>query len=100
MLQYERLRETLQRELGAEPDASVRALREEIASGRFPPQEVQPLGSPSREVEEPPQHNLPVPRTSFVDRQHELAEIKPAIAMTRLLTLTGVGGSGKTRLEE
>jgi hypothetical protein len=98
LLQYERLRETLQRELGAEPDASVRALREEIASGRFPPQEVQPLGSRSREAEEPPQHNLPVPRTGFVDRQHELTEIKPTIAMTRLLTLTGVGGSGKTRL--
>ena len=38
LLQYERLQETLRRGLGAEPGASVRALREEIASGRFPPQ--------------------------------------------------------------
>jgi predicted ATPase/DNA-binding SARP family transcriptional activator/DNA-binding NarL/FixJ family response regulator len=96
--QYELLRQTISRELGVEPSASARALREEIASGRFPPQQVQPLGSMSREVEKPSQHNLPVPRTSFVDRQHELTEIRRTLAMTSLLTLTGAGGSGKTRL--
>jgi len=98
LVQYEQLREPLRRELGAEPSASVRALREEIASGRFPPQQVQIPGFASREAEEQPRHNLPIPRTSFVDRQRELTEIKPALATTRLLTLTGVGGSGKTRL--
>jgi|SRR5215217_2097584 len=95
---YELLRQTISQEQGAEPSASTRALREEIASSRFPPQEVQPLGSPSREAEEPLLHNLPIPRTSFVDRQRELTEIKRTLAMTRLLTLTGTGGSGKTRL--
>jgi predicted ATPase/DNA-binding SARP family transcriptional activator len=98
LVQYERLRETLRRELGAEPSASVRALREEIVSGRFPSQEMQLRGFLPREVEELPQHNLPIPRTSFVDRRRELTEIKPTLATTRLLTLTGVGGSGKTRL--
>jgi predicted ATPase/DNA-binding SARP family transcriptional activator/DNA-binding CsgD family transcriptional regulator len=98
LAQYEQLRETLQREFGAEPGASVRAFREEIASGRFPPHEVELLDFPSREAEGLPRHNLPVPRTSFVDRQRELTELKTTLAMTRLLTLTGVGGSGKTRL--
>jgi hypothetical protein len=41
---------------------------------------------------------LPAPRSSFVGRERELIEIKRKLAMTRLLTLTGVGGSGKTRL--
>src|SRR5215211_1770794 len=50
----------------------------------------QPRGTPS--------HNLPAPRSSFVGREQEIEEAKSELAMTRLLTLTGVGGSGKTRL--
>ena len=41
---------------------------------------------------------LPTALSSFVGRQHELAELREAIAATRLLTLTGPGGCGKTRL--
>ena len=43
-------------------------------------------------------HNLPTPRTSFVGREREIVEVKRTLSMTRLLTLTGAGGSGKTRL--
>lgn len=43
-------------------------------------------------------HNLPIQLTSFVGRAHELAEIKRLLMTTRLLTLTGAGGVGKTRL--
>jgi predicted ATPase len=43
-------------------------------------------------------HNLPTTRTSFVGREREMLEIERRLATTRLLTLTGVGGSGKTRL--
>jgi len=43
-------------------------------------------------------HNLPAARTTFVGREREMLEVKRTLAMTRLLTLTGVGGSGKTRL--
>src|SRR5918995_3373716 len=43
-------------------------------------------------------HNLPAPRSSFVGRERETEEVKSELATTRLLTLTGVGGSGKTRL--
>jgi predicted ATPase/DNA-binding SARP family transcriptional activator/DNA-binding CsgD family transcriptional regulator len=97
--QYERLREVLQRELGAEPGASVRALKEEIAAGRVPPPKKQPSDGPPQEgTSDAGKHNLPTPRTSFVGREKEVLEVKRALAMTRLLTLTGAGGSGKTRL--
>jgi predicted ATPase/class 3 adenylate cyclase len=43
-------------------------------------------------------NNLPHQLTSFVGRARELAEIRTALAHTRLLTLVGMGGLGKTRL--
>ena len=43
-------------------------------------------------------NNLPVARGAFVGREREMSEVKRALASTRLLTLTGAGGSGKTRL--
>jgi predicted ATPase/DNA-binding CsgD family transcriptional regulator len=45
-----------------------------------------------------PYPNLPAPRSSFVGREQAMLEIERELASTRLLTLTGVGGSGKTRL--
>lgn len=42
--------------------------------------------------------NLPTPLTSFVGRKREIAKVKQLLTTTRLLTLTGVGGCGKTRL--
>ena len=97
LAQYARLEESLSRELGAEPQASSRVLREEIATGKFPPPH-RPLSPPKGEVFDPPRHNLPASRTSFVGRDWEMVEVKRALSMTRLLTLTGAGGSGKTRL--
>jgi len=43
-------------------------------------------------------HNLPVSPNGFVGRAAELAEIKERLATNRMLTLTGAGGTGKTRL--
>lgn len=43
-------------------------------------------------------HNLPVEVTSFVGRERELADVKERLAASHLLTLTGSGGCGKTRL--
>ena len=45
-----------------------------------------------------PHHNLPVELSSLVGREAELATVKGALAGSRLVTLTGVGGSGKSRL--
>ncbi len=45
-----------------------------------------------------PAGNLPVTVTRFVGRRRELAEVRRLIAQSRLVTLTGVGGVGKTRL--
>jgi len=45
-----------------------------------------------------PKGNLPLELTSFVGRERELAEVGVLSEGTRLLTLVGVGGSGKTRL--
>jgi predicted ATPase/DNA-binding CsgD family transcriptional regulator len=50
-----------------------------------------------RTPERPP-HNLPLELSSFVGREKELAEVKRLLEDTRLLTLTGSGGCGKTRL--
>jgi len=43
-------------------------------------------------------HNLPVQLTSFVGRQAEMHEVRQLLAGNRLVTLTGAGGAGKTRL--
>jgi predicted ATPase/transcriptional regulator with XRE-family HTH domain len=45
-----------------------------------------------------PRHNLPAPLTRLIGRERELAQIEDRLARMRLLTLTGVGGIGKTRL--
>ena len=43
-------------------------------------------------------NNLPLQLTSFVGREHEMEQVKGLLAKTRLLTLSGSGGLGKTRL--
>src|SRR5260221_5614316 len=45
-----------------------------------------------------PRHNLPHQLTSFVGREQEIAQLKELVATNRLVTLTGAGGAGKTRL--
>ncbi len=45
-----------------------------------------------------PKHNLPAAVNSFVGRNHELAELKALLLNSRLITLTGPPGTGKTRL--
>jgi predicted ATPase len=42
--------------------------------------------------------NFPVYLTSFIGREGDLAAVEQLLSTTRLVTLTGVGGCGKTRL--
>ena len=42
--------------------------------------------------------NTPLPMTSFIGRRKELAEVQSSVAVRPLVTLTGMGGCGKTRL--
>ena len=70
-----------------------------------PAEHVWQLGHPDVPATFPPlrslgacRHNLPIELTSFVPRDAELAELITLIADARLVTLTGSGGCGKTRL--
>ncbi len=45
-----------------------------------------------------PRHNLPLLLSSFVGRAQEMDQVKQLVLESRLVTLTGAGGSGKTRL--
>lgn len=71
----------------ADPESVFQLEYAELASA-FPP---------LRSLERVP-NNLPAQLTSFIGRDRELEEVKALLGSTRLLTLTGLGGTGKTRL--
>ena len=54
--------------------------------------------APQNGTQVPILSNLPAQLTSFIGRESEVAEVKRFLGTTRLLTLTGAGGVGKTRL--
>lgn len=85
--QYEACQRLLLEELGVEPAAETTVLYEWIRQASA---EINPLGARIT--------NLPIPVTNFIGRKRELNEIRQRLSSTRLLTLTGPGGSGKTRL--
>jgi predicted ATPase len=98
ILQYEGLRESLFRELDTEPAVESTRLYEEIRTGNFPATPSPYKSAPSEVSADSGRHNLPSILTSFVGRQREMVEAGRLLAMGRLLTLIGAGGSGKTRL--
>ena len=57
-----------------------------------------PADFPKLRSLDPLRNNLPIQATSFVGRDKEILAVKALLAKTRLLTLTGSGGAGKTRL--
>jgi predicted ATPase/DNA-binding SARP family transcriptional activator len=90
---YRQTSELLRQELGLEPSPRLRELERSILNQDAT---VEPplRGAPALPAK------LPVPATAFVGRRRELAELAGLLESggTRLLTLTGAGGSGKTRL--
>lgn len=57
-----------------------------------------PGGFPALRTLEPVRGNLPMQATSFVGRDRELVELEKAVRGTRMVTVTGAGGAGKTRM--
>ena len=88
--QYETLRKTLADELGIEPEAETNELYAQIYAGEI---EIAPAAPATP-------HNLPNPATPFIERRADLDGITRRLEdpNCRLLTLTGTGGIGKTRL--
>lgn len=84
---YRRARSMLDQELGLEPSEELQRLEQAILRHEVP-------------AAQPPEerHNLPAPVSSFIGREAELADIERLLGAGRLLTLSGVGGVGKTRL--
>jgi len=96
--QYKKLQEALSRNLGNKPAEASHQLYEEIRAGRSPLSQPLLVNHASEKYPTDTQHNLPAARTRCIEREGELGELKQVLATTRLLTLTGVCGSGKTRL--
>ena len=97
--QYQILQDTLFKELGAEPDPAVKMLYQQILAGKYSAPDsltqVSTLPTPTQEVV---LHNLPAQLTSFIGRQQDIIQVKELVTEHRLVTLTGSGGVGKTRL--
>jgi predicted ATPase/DNA-binding SARP family transcriptional activator/Tfp pilus assembly protein PilF len=91
---HEVYRRVLREELAVEPSAEIRALVERITSGDEQPF-LPAYSSPSTPK---PRHNLPLQLSSFIGREREIIEVRELLENSRLVTLTGAGGSGKTRL--
>ena len=84
---YRRARTALDEQLGIEPGEELQALERAILQQDVPAPAAADANAP-----------LPAPVSSFVGREAELAALGPRLRTERLLTLTGVGGVGKTRL--
>jgi predicted ATPase/DNA-binding SARP family transcriptional activator len=82
-----RLRRMLADDLGIEPSPAISRLEERIL-----------LQDPALEAGVAPPTNLPAPVSSFVGREDELGVLERLIGDHRLVTVTGPGGAGKTRL--
>jgi DNA-binding SARP family transcriptional activator len=95
--QYERLRSSLDRELGAAPDPASEAVHDGIVRGALTP------AAPARPALPPPPRHAPPPRQPFVGRAHELGALAAEWALAdqghaRVVVLSGELGIGKSRL--
>jgi predicted ATPase/DNA-binding SARP family transcriptional activator len=99
---YQRFRNELGSELGLEPSPTLTQLEARILR-MDPDLDLRPEtgsapDSPASTMERRSSGNLPLPLNTFVGRDRDLAELTRLLETVRLLTLTGPGGVGKTRL--
>ena len=87
---YEEMRQGLAEQLGADPSPALAEVHLAILRGETLPR----AGTQPRTR----LTNLPAQLTSFVGREHELRRVGKLLSEARLVTLTGPGGAGKTRL--
>lgn len=102
---YQSARRDLVEELGIEPTPSLRELERSILRQdpalQQAPMALHPMADDAADVSLPvveSRHNLPAQVSSFVGRERELRELQGLLSHTRVLTLVGAGGVGKTRL--
>ena len=104
---YERLTQDLQHELGLDPSEQTQALYHRLKAGwrmDMPTQGPDPptprvAGAvPSASLRRGRRSNLPRPLTSFIGRAQEFQQVEHLVSRARLVTITGSGGVGKTRL--
>ncbi len=102
---YRAARSALVDELGIEPSVELRQLHEAILAQdeallqTDPGQPAAPTGTGATTDGRAPGHvHLPVQATPLIGREHELAELMTLADSRRLITLTGTGGTGKSRL--
>ncbi|MFI0963866.1 BTAD domain-containing putative transcriptional regulator [Streptomyces sp. NPDC021080] len=87
---YEEIRERLADELGVDPSAGLRETHLALLRGE--------LERPAAARPQPAANRLPARLTSFVGRERELGRLAALMASSRLVTIVGPGGAGKTRL--
>jgi predicted ATPase/DNA-binding SARP family transcriptional activator len=100
---YERFSQGLHKDLGVAPSEQTQALFKRLKAGERPdisqPQKLPPAAaSPSFALPRLRRSNLPKPLTSFIGREKEIQQIEQLASRARLVTISGPGGVGKTRL--
>jgi predicted ATPase len=93
LIVYQRAREALADALGVDPSPELSALHLALLRGELGPQQ-----DPTTKEHEDRKTNLRAELTTFVGRHADVTAVRKLIAEHRLTTLTGPGGSGKTRL--